>query len=63
MIRSQDEFVVSFHMGFYRLLKWLLVLPFTFAAIAMTVRPTPCSAFAVLAIFDFAMSALHKCRH
>lgn len=27
-VRGQDEFAVSFHMGYHKLLKWLLVLPF-----------------------------------
>jgi len=30
-----DEFALSFHMHFYRLLKWLVVLPFMFAAVAV----------------------------
>ena len=30
-----DEFSLSFHVHFYRLLKWLVVLPFMFAAVAV----------------------------
>ena len=30
-----DDFALSFHMHFYRLLKWLVALPFTVAALAV----------------------------
>ena len=30
-----DEFAVSFHVGFHRLLKWVLALPFTGMALAL----------------------------
>lgn len=30
-----DEFSLSFHIHFYRLLKWLIVAPFAAAAVAL----------------------------
>ena len=36
-----DEFALSFHMHFYRLLKWLLAAPFAAAAIALLALPNP----------------------
>ena len=30
-----DDFSLSFHMHYYRLLKWLLAVPFTAAALAV----------------------------
>lgn len=30
-----DEFALSFHMHFYRLLKWLVALPLAFTAVAL----------------------------
>jgi hypothetical protein len=30
-----DEFALSFHMHFYRLLKWILVAPLAYAALAV----------------------------
>jgi hypothetical protein len=36
-----DEFVVSFHLHFHKILKWLLVLPLAACAAAvMALRPT-----------------------
>lgn len=36
-----DEFSLSFHMHFYRLLKWILVLPLLAMAFAIIARPPP----------------------
>ena len=36
-----DEFALSFHMHFYRLLKWLLAAPFVAAAAAILALPAP----------------------
>jgi hypothetical protein len=48
MLTFADEFSLSFHIHFYRLLKWLIIGPFAFTAISLLAAQSAASYFSPL---------------